>query len=160
MTDWRLINQAIIGINWLKEVNKIENADKTLVQPQREKSKLLYRENERILNVGVLMMACYIYFVYLREGELATFDFNKVDVSNFKINFQQRKHNTAKKICRRLRNSIAHSKFTVDHENNLIIFSDDKQGQDRIEFQSGIVELGIFIDNFVKEVYIQNIARI
>ncbi|MFI5218252.1 MAG: HEPN family nuclease [Bacteroidia bacterium] len=160
MTDWRLINQAFIGINWLKIINDANNADRTLRELLHEREAAVYLPGERVLNIGVLMMACYILFVYVRENEYQTLDFAKIDISDFTINSQDGNNNASEQLCRRLRNAVAHSRFKVDHDHNLIIFNDERNGADRIEFQIGIVELGTFIDNFIIEVNNQNIAKI
>lgn len=157
MTDWKLINQAIIGINWLKVINDAENADKTLIQLLKERQDVLYLKGERVLNTGVLIMAAYILFVYPRETEIDNLDFSQIDISRFKITAEDKNNQNPKKICRRLRNSIAHANFEVIHDKNLLKFSDEKNGSNKIEFEIGIVDFGTFIDNFTLEVNRQNL---
>jgi hypothetical protein len=152
MTDWKLLNQASIGINWLKEINEAENAKKTLLEILTENKASLFIKDERVLNVGVLIMASYILFVYPQQAEFDQLDFSKVDISKFKITFQEKDNSDPKTFCRRLRNSIAHAKFIVMHKEQIIQFKDDNNGVNRIAFEIDTVSMGSFIDNFILEV--------
>ena len=152
MTDWKLINQAIIGVEWLKEINEASNADKTLRTILKENEERLFLKDERPLNTGVLMMAAYLLFVYPREQELLKLDFTSIDISNFNIVYEDSNNRNPQQLCRRLRNSISHAKFEIQHQKNMIVFHDDDKGKNRIDFEIGSVDFGTFINSFILEV--------
>lgn len=152
MTDWKLINQALIAINWLKEINDPENANKTLLTILDENKESLFLKNERVLNAGVLIMAAYILFVYPREKEFSQLDISSIDISKFKITHEEGSNGSSSILCRRIRNSISHAKFEILHDSHMIKFHDDNLGKDKIEFEIPIVDFGTFLDNFILEV--------
>lgn len=152
MTDWKLLNQAMIGINWLKEISDEDNANKTSLEILKSKEVSLFIKDERVLNVGVLIMATYILFVYPQQKEFDQLDFSKIDISKFNITLQEGNNNDPKALCRRLRNSITHAKFEVLHKDQILKFKDDNNGTNRIEFEIETVSMGEFIDNFFLEV--------
>ena len=148
MTDWKLISQGLLGIYWIHASNKIENADKTLQELYGKDFNQLWK-GERLLNNGVLMMASYLLFVIPQQADFNNIDFSVIDTSKFKILHQDSDHSDKKKFCRRLRNSIAHVRYTIDSCNNKISFTDcTTQGTDKIEFEIGSVDFVEFIDNF------------
>ena len=100
MTDWKLLNQAMIGINWLKEINDAENARKTLLEILKENQASLFLKDERVLNVGVLIMATYILFVYPQQNEFDQLDFSQIDIGKFNITSQDGNNNDPKTLCR------------------------------------------------------------
>ena len=153
MTDWKLLNQAAIGINWLKAISHEDNANKTLLEILESNQSSLFIKDERVLNVGVLMMASYVLFVYPQQTEFNQLDFSKIDISKFKITFPKGDNNDSETLCRRLRNSITHARFEVIHDEQVIKFKDEKKhGKDRIEFEIDTVSMGSFIDSFIREV--------
>ena len=152
MTDWKLINQAAIGINWLKEINEAGNIDKTLRQLIDENEASLFLKDERVLNNGVLMMAAYMLFIYPREKEFSSLDFSTIDISAFRITMEEGNNGNPNTLCRRIRNSISHGKFEVKHVQQIIKFRDEYKGQDKIEFEIHTVDFGNFIDHFILEV--------
>jgi len=148
MTDWNLISKGLLGIYWIMECNRIENADRTLIDVYSKQFASKWN-NERLLNSGVLMMSSYLLFVYPQQADFENIDFTEIDISNFKIISQESDHADNKKFCRRLRNSISHAHFAVDETRNIINFKDNRpDGTDKIEFEIGLVEFGEFIDDF------------
>ena len=150
-TNWDFVEKGWLGVEWIIRSNDAKNSDKTL--------KDLYFEQiapnwngERLFNEGVIMMAAYLLFVYPIER-----DFNKINLSNLefsdftiivdKLNlFQTNKLLFLKKI----RNSIAHARYEI--KNNIITMSDsNSQNSNNIEFIIGLVNFGIFIQNFSVE---------
>lgn len=159
MTDWKLISKGFLGIYWIMECNKTENAERTLIDVY---SKHFGKDwnGESLLNSGVLMMSSYLLFVYPQQADFDSIDFSVIDISKFKIIQQDGDNSKSKKFCGRLRNSISHSRFVVDEETNVINFKDNKpDGSDKIEFEIGVVDFGNFIDNFAHTVNEQMIER-
>ncbi len=159
MTDWKLVSKGLLGIYWIMKCNNTENAERTLIDVY---SKDFAKEwnGERLLNSGVLMMASYLLFVYPQQADFNTIDFSAIDISKFNIIQEDSDNSESKKFCRRLRNSISHSRFVVDEKANIINFRDEKgDGSDKIEVEIGEVDFGIFIDNFAHTVNRQMIDK-
>jgi len=136
----------------LKEINDEDNANKTLLEILENNQSSLFIKDERVLNVGVLIMASYVLFVYPQQTEFNHLDFSKIDISKFKITFQEGDNNDSETLCRRLRNSITHARFEVIHDDQVIKFKDEKHGKDRVEFEIDTLSMGSFIDSFIREV--------
>ena len=83
MTDWSLVSKGLLGIYWLMECNRVENADLTLIELYSKNFAKKWN-NERLLNSGVLMMASYILFVYPQQADFDRIDFSEIDISKFK----------------------------------------------------------------------------
>jgi hypothetical protein len=150
MTDFSLVNDGVLAIEWLSETDKVENADKTLLNLWNEKFRPKYGK-AKIFNKGSLIMASYLFFVYIKESEYSNFDFSKVDYSNFTILTESKPHDTGIKLTNRLRNSISHGRFNVS--NDYVIFEDERpDGSDYIKFKINIVEFGEFLSYFLIEV--------
>ena len=150
MTDWSLVNDGVLAIEWLAETNKVENANETLLNLWNEKFRAKYGK-ARIFNNGTLIMASYLFFVYIKESEYSNFDFSKVDYSNFTILTESKPHDGGIKLTNRLRDSISHGRFNVSDD--YIIFEDEKpDGTDYIRFKINIVKFGEFLSSFLIEV--------
>lgn len=159
MTDWNLVSKGWLGIYWIMLSNNGENAKKTMETVYAEHCANDW-PHERLLNPGVLMMASYLLFVYPQQADFDNIDYSEIDVSDFKIIAQQNNHSNTEEFCRRLRNSIAHARFSVDEFKQIIYFHDfDWKGNNRIEFEIGFVEFGLFIDKFAHIINEQMIKR-
>lgn len=153
MTDWSLVKDGVLAIEWLAETNDVNNSKKVILDLWMEKFRPKY-PGARLFNKGVLMMASYLLFIYIKENEYNTFNYEEIDTSEFKIIKAEKPHKTSKDICRRIRNSISHSRFEIIGET--ITFEDSlKDGTDFIKLEIGIVKFGEFISNFLNEVYSQ-----
>lgn len=159
MTDWNLVSKGWLGIYWIMLSDNGENAKKTMETVYAEHCANNW-PHERLLNPGVLMMASYLLFVYPQQADFDNIDYSEIDVSDFKIIAQQNNHSNTKRFCSRLRNSITHARFTVNESTKMINFIDFNQaGQNRIEFEIGFVEFGLFIDKFAHIINEQMIDR-
>lgn len=159
MTDWKLVSKGLLGIYWIMKCNNIENAGRTIIDVYTEDFAREWN-GERLLNSGVLMMASYLLFVYPQQADFDSIDFSAIDISIFNTIQQDSDNSESKKFCRRLRNSISHSRFVVDEETNIINFKDEKRdGSDKIEVEIGVIDFGIFIDNFAHIVNRQMIDK-
>lgn len=137
-TDWNLLTQAQISIGWLLESAKNENASLTEYRRQNE--------NCEILNPGILMAYAYIAFVYPKETALNAVDVNDLNFSKFTI--EPDKTLKPKDIVRRLRNSIAHGRFTVS-PNAEITFEDNcRCGKDPFRARISCGDFGHFVQCF------------
>lgn len=152
MTDWKLVSKGLLGIHWIMESNKAENADLTLINLYNDKFGKDWK-GERLLNSGVLMMASYLLFVYPQQADFEKINFSIFDTSKFNILNQENDNSDNKKFCIRLRNSISHARFIVHEDRNIINFKDNKpDGSDTIEFEIDLIDFGIFIENFAHSV--------
>ncbi|MFM7024236.1 MAG: HEPN family nuclease [Flavobacteriales bacterium] len=154
-TDWNLINQALLIIDWTDACNDATNKNKTLLELWGEKMAPIYG-GERLFNTGLLMMASYMLFVYPKESELNNIDYQNIDISDFTITQQDNNNNsTPQALCRRLRNAVAHANYIV--ANDAITFHDHNNGSNNITFTIGTVKFGEFIHKFMQEVYTQKV---
>jgi len=155
MIDWNLVSDGILAIEWLAETNSVENSNKKILDLWKEKFHPKY-PGARLFNNGVLIMASYLLFIYIKENEYINFDYSNINTSEFEIIKEDNPHKTSKSICRRIRNSISHGRFEI--KDNIIFFEDSlKDGTDYINFKIGTVNFGEFISNFINEVYSQKI---
>lgn len=158
MTNWNLVSKGLLGLYWIMECNKVKNANKTLAD-------LYYSDfaqdwnNERLLNSGVLMMASYLLFVYPQQADFDNIDFSQVDISKFKVTFQDIENLESKVFCKRLRNSISHAKFEINEMDHQIFFWDDNSGKNKIELNISSENFGKFIDDFAHLVNQQMILK-
>ena len=153
MTDWNLVKDGILAIEWLAETSDGENSKKVILDLWLEKFHPKY-PGARLFNKGVLMMASYLLFIYIKENEYNKFDYSNIKTNDFQIIKEDKQHKTSKKICRRIRNSISHSRFEI--VDTTITFEDSlPNGTDYIKLEIGTVKFGEFISNFLNEVYNQ-----
>ena len=137
-TDWNLVTQAQISIGWLFRSAQDEN--KTLSEYRNES------ENCEIINPGILMAYAYIVFVYPKETALEAVDVGCLDLSKFSI--EPNGDLKPKDVVRRLRNSIAHGRFTVSSEAKIILEDNCKCGKDPFKATISCGDFGAFVQSF------------
>lgn len=157
MTDWKLVNDAVLAVEWIAETNNLENANKKIFDLWMEKFHPKY-PGERLFNNGVLMMASYLLFVYIQEKEYKNFDYTKINTEDFKIEKEEKGHNSSKKLCRRLRNAVSHGRFSF--EDSTMVFEDfERNGTNYIRFSIETIRFGEFISNFLNAVNVQLVEK-
>src|ERR1035438_9805415 len=62
-----------------------------------------------LINPGLVLAACYIYFVYPRETAFDVINFDGIDLSSFEPAPPE-----AHRMLRRLRNSLSHGRFSIN----------------------------------------------
>jgi len=96
-----------------------------------------------LINPGLVLAACYIYFVYPREA-IESIDLSGIDLSSFRISPQIGPN----EVLRRLRNSLSHGRFEID-EAGIFTFREHKaDGTDLSVVQVHFADLGTFVDAF------------
>lgn len=148
---YNVIFQGMMGVDWIFKCECDKDFQKQSVGKALEEFK---RQNEGIspFNIGVLMMASYLFFVYPKESALL--DISEIveeieEVKKFDIIQPKNKKADQKKfavyILRRIRNSISHSNFKFDKE--YIIFKDQSpcKNNDIFEAKIKIGDFGNFI---------------
>lgn len=150
MTDWNLIIEGNLSLLWIQETLNPINKNKTIDEVLKEFK--VRNKNIDPLNVGTLFMATYLLFLYPRESEFKNIDINSIDISGFEIKIQGSKPNNESDneyLIRRIRNSIAHGNFTIEH--NLIIRFEDNNMQNSNPFVTEILlsKFGSFINDFM-----------
>ncbi len=177
MTDWNLVSDGLLTIEWIFETDKKENTTKTLRELWAEKFKDKYPdESRKPLNKAFLLMSASLLFVYIKEREVKI-NYKKISIEKFKIIEQENDNTLSKKLCRRIRNSIAHGKFYFENED--LVMEDWRmkkensfikvlrklhvisplQKKDYIKFSIHIVDFGKFIHAFAYEVNRQKIEQ-
>lgn len=152
MTDWDLVNKGILGLKWIMESNDLNNADLSLRELHNQKF-LNDWGDERLLNSGVLMMSAYLFFVYPQQADFEDINFEAIALPIYNLINAESPIDSNATFCRRLRNSISHGRFAVNHETNIINFKDENHhGNNEIEFEIEIVEFGTFTTNFAQAV--------
>lgn len=147
-TDWNLIVQGNISLLWCLWSMQPENCEKTL-------SKLLHEfhsqySNVKPLNIGSLLMASYILFVYPQQTEFDSIDFSRVDTNSFTVHEGTSKENK-QRFCSRIRNGLTHGRFAVNSDQ--IELTDQRQdGSDPFRTTITVGAFGEFINNFMHEV--------
>ncbi len=145
-TDWNILLQGYLSLLWCQKSCEPKNGNKKLSDFLTD----FQRENEDIkpLNIGTMLSAAYLCFMYPQQTEFDTFDFEKIDVKDFKI--IKGKTRDTKHLCRRIRNSLAHARFTVDSIK--FTFQDWKLDKnnitDEFEVTIDIGGFGEFLNNF------------
>lgn len=154
-TDWDLVIQGNISLLWCEWCLRYENKDKTI----GEALKIFSQKYENILpiNVGLLLMASYLLFVYPQQTDFDNIDFDKIDINQFDVHEGTPKTDK-KRFCSRIRNSLTHSRFGLHGER--IEFHDQRNDEtDKFRASISIKDFGNFINNFMFEVKDQHFKR-
>lgn len=145
-TDWNVLTQGYLSLIWCQESQNPENQNKKVSELLQD----FKRRNENImpLNIGSMLSAAYICFVYPQQKQYEQLNFDNLDISKFKHLLEPKKTYNNKSFLRRIRNSLSHAKFEINADN--FIFYD---GQNTIDFKVtiSILEFGIFLNNFFHE---------
>lgn len=147
-TDWNLIIQGNISLLWCQWCMDPMNRTKTLSTLLEE----FYTQYQNVepLNIGTLLMAAYILFVYPQQTEFENINFDAVPTGDFNV-VTGTLTTEKKRFCARIRNSLAHGRFAV--HSDLITLTDQKpDGKDKFEANISVTKFGIFINEFMHEV--------
>lgn len=151
--DWNLVIQTQIAVKWLEEsMNSSNPYVKKEVEEYRKK-----RENCGLLNPGVLIAYAFMVFVYPKETEQPEIKKLKTDYSKFQVtkgSFE----------FRRIRNAIAHGRFSVSHDDGIITFWDSRLDEEKkidIDFEASISlwDFGSFVDSYCSELKALHFAK-
>jgi hypothetical protein len=154
-TDWDIIIKGNISLLWCQWSTNPKNGDKKLSELLKE----FHSQYNNIdpLNIGSLLMASYILFVYPQQSEFNSFDFSRVDTNHFTVH-QGTSTTNKDRFCSRIRNALAHGRFAVNLDQ--IELSDQKtNGSDPFRTTILLVHFGEFINNFMDEVKRQHFER-
>ncbi|GLQ32744.1 hypothetical protein [Litoribrevibacter albus] len=142
-TDWNILIQGYMSLIWCQESTKPENQNKKVSELLSEFQK---RNNGVLpLNIGSMLSAAYICFMYPQQSEFDELDFSAIDTSCFSIKLG--KKNDSKYICRRIRNSLAHAHFEI-FNSSFRFLDQTSQGKDRFEAEIKIKDFGSFLNDF------------
>lgn len=136
-TDWNLVVQAQIAIGWIFN-------SATSVDPNLKASVASYRkknENCELVNPGLLMSYAYIVFVYPRETAISGIDEANLDFSAFNVS-------AGDVTIRRIRNAIAHGRFSFSSDAQLTLRDNNRNKTDPFEASISAGDFGNFIQSF------------
>jgi len=154
-TNWNLIVQGNISLLWCQWSMQPENSDKSVGQLLREFH--TQYSNVAPLNIGSLLMASYILFVYPQQAEYNNVDFSRIDFTGFQIH-EGTPTSEPITFCRRIRNGLTHGRFTLNEDH--IELTDKKQdGSDPFRATISFTAFGDFINAFMSEVKNQHFER-
>ncbi len=97
-----------------------------------------------LINPGLVLAACYIYFVYPREATIGLIDVAGLDVSSFVLS----RSVTSSELLRRLRNSLSHARFSIDAQGFFTFRDQRPDGTDVFSARIHFAALGTFVDSF------------
>ena len=153
-TDWNILLQGYLSLIWCQDSMSPNNQDKKVSNLLKEfKSK---NEETEPLNMGSLLSAAYICFMYPQQAEFETLDFTKISIEKFSVSLGN--FGDSKYLCRRIRNSLAHVRFEI--LNGVFIFKDQKpDGSDKFEATITYKDFGDFLNSFFHEAKKQYFAN-
>ena len=99
-----------------------------------------------LINPGLVLAACYIYFVYPKETALMGVDLSTLDTSGFKLSSQI----APLDLIRRIRNSLSHGRFEIDDGGFFTLRDRSTSGTDLFETRIHFSSLGEFAEQFAK----------
>lgn len=153
-TDWNLIVQGNISLIWCQWANDPRNRDKTVGQLLAE---FHQRYTVAPLNIGSLLMASYILFVYPQQAEFENADFARIDTSKFIVS-KGTPNTEHKRFCSRIRNGLTHGRFTVNGE-QIELCDQKNDGSDPFCTTISVGDFGQFISAFMLEMKNQHFDR-
>lgn len=92
-----------------------------------------------LINPGLVLAACYIYFIYPREAAVGAVTVREEDLRLFRVSERAE----PSQVLRRLRNSLSHGDFSIDDAGHFT-FRDRGSFEIRVHF----ADLGTFVDAF------------
>jgi len=135
------VKQFNLSISWIFESFKIaQNNPNTTVSEAF--SKYIKEDRTILINHGLLLAACYMYFLLPKEKKVE--DIN-IDSKLFKTSY------TKKNIARRLRNSIAHGRIKIEENGDIVFEDNNKQKTDPFEVKISPLNLSKLIEEVGKE---------
>jgi len=132
-----------------------DNQEKTLRQLLQEFS--VKYSNVSPLNIGSLLMASYILFVYPRQAEFDATDFSKIETSKFVVH-QGTANSDKKRFCSRIRNGLTHGRFVITGD-EIELCDQKNNGSDQFRSTIRVCDFGDFINGFMHEVKNQHFRR-
>lgn len=99
----------------------------------------LVRIRCNLINPGLVLAACYVYFIYPREAMVGNVTVSESDLRSFRVS----ENAEPSQVLRRLRNSLSHGDFSID-DAGIFTFCDRESFEIRVHF----VDLGTFVDAF------------
>ena len=153
-TDWNLIIQANISLIWSQWSIDPKNRDKTIGKLLRE-----FRKQYIVppLNIGSLLMAAYILFVYPQQAEFDKVDFERISTDGFYVH-EGTPTTESRRFCSRIRNGLSHGRFKVG-DNQIELTDQQRDGRDPFRATIQIDKFGEFINQFMSEVKKQYFER-
>jgi hypothetical protein len=142
-TDWNLVIQARISISWLFESVQIKEPKFSDYLQQFKKK----NEGCDIINPGILIAFAYIAFVYPKETSLDMIDVSELDFSKFSFRKDEGEVKP-KAIVRRLRNSIAHGRYSIARDAKITFEDNCTCGKDPFTAEIACGDFGAFITSF------------
>lgn len=99
-----------------------------------------------LINPGLVLAACYIYFVYPRETALEEVDLSSLDTSGFELAEQI----APLDLIRRIRNSLSHGRFEIDDKGVFTLRDHSASGTNLFMTKIHFARLGEFAEQFAK----------
>jgi hypothetical protein len=99
-----------------------------------------------LINPGLVLAACYIYFVYPKETALMGVDLSSLNTSGFKL----AEEIAPVELVRRIRNSLSHGRFEIDDEGFFTLRDHSATGTNSFETKIHFSQLGEFAEQFAK----------
>ena len=143
--DPRLILAANRSFGWIFKCHSLYDSD----QDDRLRDLLaphIHGKACDLINPGLVLAACYIYFVYPRETAIKMIDLSLLDSSAFKLS----KNITTHKLVRRIRNSLSHGRFEINDRGIFVLSDNNLEGTDPFETEIHFTDLGEFAEEFAK----------
>ena len=150
--------------------NIVMNIDSTLesnpeislreyVKQQKDNTNI-WRENESypIYNHGYLLMMAYAFIVVpkesIKDNSLISSEVREL-LSKIEISINEENNGTSKEenIIRHIRNSISHADYTIDPENNILIFHDRIRTSETFRGEMSISDFVSFMTEYFKAYY-------
>jgi hypothetical protein len=143
--DRRLVFAANSSFSWIFECVSIFNSgDRSSI---REKLAPHMHGNAcDLINPGLVLAACYIYFVYPKETAIEHVNLSQLDISKFTLSSPI----TPSNLVRRLRNSLSHGRFEIDDKGIFTFFDQQKSGLVDFEAKIHFGSLGEFVQEFAE----------
>lgn len=107
-----------------------------------------------LINPGLVLAACYIYFVYPREATIASISLNGLDLASFAP-----RPSDPRELLRRLRNSLSHGRFSIDADGFFMFRDQRPDGTDVFSTRIHFTQLGQFVDTF-GELAVKHFGRV
>ena len=144
-TDWNILVRGYLSLIWCQKCVDSKNSKKCVAELLEEFEHKY--EGVSPLNIGTLISASYICLMYPQQTEFEEMDFATIDIGSFNVTVGNAPD--SKYLCRRIRNSLAHARFTINSSDDIIIFRDQKpEGTDKFEAKISISKYGDFLNEF------------
>lgn len=145
-TDWNVVTQGFLTVLWCSQSCAEAESKNSFADVF---SAFLRDKSYGVLpiNVGTLMMASYLMFVYPRERELEELPYDNIDIAAFNQTIGAIEDKVA--FIRKLRNALAHGRWRVINET--IEFQNASRGEVNWEAAVHPLEFGEFLNQFYRK---------